>query len=1094
LHGTLTEDGRRRDDAIRAYLAAQFDDDKEVKFKQVDLYNSLLDLFIDVPIRYLASHDQHSSRRWVPATRFVRTIDDDVYVEEKVTGAADLLLTSYALFEAPCIVLEGAPGQGKSTITQYVCQTQRMRLLDYSADLWRIPDSHRQGEVRLPFRVDLRDYASWLGGSDPFAADPKATRPTDSTVSLESFLAYQVSHLSGGHNFSVSDLSAIARSSYILIVLDGFDEVANVQSREQVVNEISKSVTRLSTSARALQVIVTSRPAAFANSPGFPEKNWHHFSLDALTNLIVNEYAEKWMKARSLSYKDAADFRLVLSQKLDQPHMRDLARNPMQLAILLNLIQTRGLSLPDKRTALYDSYMELFFSREAEKSTIVREHRDLLVDLHRFLAWVIHTEAETSKGKGSITEERLKVLLKNYLDEEGHPTELVDELFTGMVERVVALVSRIQGTFEFEVQPLREYFAARHLYDTAPYSPPGNEKKGTKPERFDALAANFYWLNVTRFFCGCFSRGELSSLADGLESLSNSSSLKDISYPKLLALMLLGDWVFAQQPLIVSRVAQLVISRLSFRNVLASMIRDRGGVSLVLPERCGKVEVVGAAKSAFLESGHRDEELAVASVIREALSSKEIFDYWKGLKPDPANERWINQGAMLGVYRTLPKEELLGLFREFGPAMVSHLAAEDRFDVIESDNDMFTEAVRMALRRGGRVLIPRIVGGETAHFISHLGFALDLSIYFSALGSQARYSPVFHQIGHRRYYYSPRRFASAESIKGFIDDGMISRIETFLNVFTELSDQSTSSWSTTLTPWSRLVEAGLREFGKGPIFSEIASIGAGIRSKSDLGRIGDNLFDETVSLCERSRYARLRSGSPKWWLDQLDLADEQSKIELALINLFAWGTTRTIAQLLGKLSQLLNNLDDTQFRHLMNIAGRSGVSDKPTFKANEFAREMKEASPRALALLVRRAHKSDAEIIFERSLRSYNGDDNEILSMVAELALLRAVENPEEWKIALPIVRRAYQRDAVRDVSFAIRAAERTVIPTPVAQEIARELNHYPLHLIGLADGSLTKILGSAAKPIGEVARSEDWFGVGRLKSGVLGGEAGYLT
>ena len=82
-----------------------------------------------------------------------------------------------------------------------------------------------------------------------------------------------------------------------------------------------------------------------------------------------------------------------------------------------------------------------------------------------------------------------------------------------MVERVVALVSRIQGTFEFEVQPLRKYFAARHLYDTAPYSPPGNEKNGTKPERFDALAVNFYWLNVTQFFCGCFSRGELSSLA-----------------------------------------------------------------------------------------------------------------------------------------------------------------------------------------------------------------------------------------------------------------------------------------------------------------------------------------------------------------------------------------------------------------------------------------------------------------------------------------------------------------------------------------------------------------------------------------------------
>ena len=324
-----------------------------MKFKQVDLYNSLLDLFIDVPIRHLETLD--ANHRWVSATRYVSDESGEFYLED-VAGAADMLLWN-AAFSPSRIVLEGAPGQGKSTITQYICQTQRIRLLNFDTELRQVPENHRLGNVRLPFRVDLRDYANWLAGGDPFAADPKAVRPADSNISLESFLAHQVSHLSGGHDFSVSDLSAAAKASYVLIVLDGFDEVANVKSREQVVKEISKSVARLETSAPALQVIVTSRPAAFANSPGFSEKSWKHFSLGALTIPIVNEYAEKWMRARSLSYKDATDFRFVLYQKLDQPHMRDLARNPMQLAILLNLIQTRGLSLPDKRTALYDSYM-----------------------------------------------------------------------------------------------------------------------------------------------------------------------------------------------------------------------------------------------------------------------------------------------------------------------------------------------------------------------------------------------------------------------------------------------------------------------------------------------------------------------------------------------------------------------------------------------------------------------------------------------------------------------------------------------------------------------------------------------------------------
>jgi hypothetical protein len=100
-----------------------------------------------------------------------------------------------------------------------------------------------------------------------------------------------------------------------------------------------------------------------------------------------------------------------------------------------------------------------------------------------------------------------------------------------MVERVGALVSRVEGTYEFEVQPLREYFAAKHLYVTAPPSPPGNEKTGTKPDRFDAIARDFYWLNVTRFYAGCYSKGELADLIDRLEELISEEGYSLISYP-----------------------------------------------------------------------------------------------------------------------------------------------------------------------------------------------------------------------------------------------------------------------------------------------------------------------------------------------------------------------------------------------------------------------------------------------------------------------------------------------------------------------------------------------------------------------------------
>src|SRR5262249_51686052 len=149
-------------------------------------------------------------------------------------------------------------------------------------------------------------------------------------------------------------------------------------------------------------------------------------------------------------------------------------------------------------------------------------------------------------------------LLRKYLSNEGYDQSLANVLFTGMVERVVALVSRVQGTYEFEVQPLREYFAARYLYETAPYSPPGNEKKGTKPERFDAISRNFYWLNVARFYAGCYSKGELPSLIDSLEELMQEEGYRYLSHPRNLAVMLLSDWVFTQHPKSVQQVLDLI--------------------------------------------------------------------------------------------------------------------------------------------------------------------------------------------------------------------------------------------------------------------------------------------------------------------------------------------------------------------------------------------------------------------------------------------------------------------------------------------------------------------------------------------------------
>jgi len=199
----LSEHRERRSSAIRAFLRSQYDMDEDVRFKQVELQNKLLDLFIDVPV---ALRDQQPDRKthhifravvnrvfWSREPEFEDVEGEQAGLfehgvrwhttHEEPFGAATLLLSAPMQHQMPHVVIEGAPGQGKSTIAQYVCQVHRMRLLDEVEALKSILPAHACTPVRLPIKVDLRDFALWLGRRDPFNIDKAAVEPANSVSS-----------------------------------------------------------------------------------------------------------------------------------------------------------------------------------------------------------------------------------------------------------------------------------------------------------------------------------------------------------------------------------------------------------------------------------------------------------------------------------------------------------------------------------------------------------------------------------------------------------------------------------------------------------------------------------------------------------------------------------------------------------------------------------------------------------------------------------------------------------------------------------------------------------------------------------------------
>jgi hypothetical protein len=1113
----LAEDRERRSDAIRAFIRAQFELDREVRFKQVELQNDLLDLFVDVPIdvknngterqrtQQIAALYQVSQGNIDPASAAnsagIRESAEEAWLyprendeRKHLVGAAAALISSIFQSTFQSVVIEGAPGQGKSTITQFVCQVHRMALLGESVAQERLLPVHRPVSIRLPIRVDLRDYAAWLDRQHPFLPDGLGDVPSSWHPSLESFTAMLIEHYSGGFDFSVADLSAVARTSSLLLVLDGLDEVADIEIRRRMVAEITSGIRRLSVNAASLQVIITSRPAAFVNSPGFPERSFPHFQLGSINRNLIDSFTIKWSRARRLDDRAASEVRRTLRLKMNEPHLRDLARNPMQLTILLSLIHTRGSSLPDKRTSLYDAYVELFFNREAEKSWIVRENRDLLINVHRYLAWILHGEAENGNNRGSISYDRLHRILRQYLAQEEHDPELVSILFTGMVERVVALVSRVEGTYEFEVQPLREYFAARFLYETAPYSPPGRERKGTKPDRFDAIIRNFYWLNVARFYAGCFSKGELASLVDRLEELMRDEDFKYTSHPRNLSAMLLSDWVFSQHLKLVRVVAGLILDGLGLRYVLSSRgFYPTSGNTLILPKNNGRDELLERCFKLLDEKVAPDFGSEVVGLIRANADGAQIRQFWTERFFSCAESEknyWFEYSLYLGILADASPDDLTSYFnhaKESERALHTLFRAK-KFDFIQSSQTRSNQVIDMLLDGTIEPSRPSRSPAVLAAFsqvVNPIPYALALH--------RLRPGPLAETMRDLGFWQT----VSPEPLK---EDSNASRhwlsncIDT-VNLSFELSQIPVHVWSTSLAPWEELIENGRRLFGERWLFFCLSNLAASIKSSQEACRDHSNLFDNSISLCRRVRYARLRAGNSEWWKRQLNIAKNDFELMTTISILLTWSSSATIYNNINQLNRLITELSPEQWEKIFwNVkqvtelipfnAGRHQISlDLEILRGT--------TSTRTKTAIGLRCSSGDRRRIVDEFLLEYDEDERPTLEFCQSHVIWALSSEDKACAKQLTLIEKAYMagissamtdfRMFLTDSPIGFRAPSQTegsraTLNLSVAKTILSKPDRYPRALVMVAEARCREAAGTKIRAVAKVAESEGWF------------------
>lgn len=324
-----------------------------------------------------------------------------------------------------------------------------------------------------------------------------------------------------------------------LIVLDGLDEVGDPRLRSDVVNEIDRLTKRLgAVNRRMTQIVVTTRP----NSSSQPEPSRGSFEYVRLRPMnadMQREYLRKWAAVNGISGTRRRKLMRVFVGRTAEEHIAQLSSNPMHLTILLYLINKRGEAVPTGRTAIYTAYMDALMDREVERDQVDKDDVPRVHETTSWLGWKMQAGVEKDPSLGRLPVKRIRSELFNYLQEVEGPENLLDKLFRASSDRFWALTSKEGETFEFAVQPVREYFAARYLAKYAGML----TRQVLKGDLLADLVQRSYWLNTTLFYAGFADPNEVSGLVGGIQDALESG--RHPAQVRVALWALLRDGVFS---------------------------------------------------------------------------------------------------------------------------------------------------------------------------------------------------------------------------------------------------------------------------------------------------------------------------------------------------------------------------------------------------------------------------------------------------------------------------------------------------------------------------------------------------------------------
>lgn len=281
-----------------------------------------------------------------------------------VSRAAESLLDSRRRIRA---VVTGAPGAGKSTLTQHIV--------------------HSASQLEFG-RVPLFMKALEFGDDQPQLVE---------AVAQSSATLLQMPEVNAN---VVHDLLCMGTA---FVVFDGLDEILSPAQRQKFARRVDAFAFRYPLAS----VVVTSREVGYERAP-LNGDLFTRYRLQPFSEAQVVEYVERWF-AKSPDGDDRA--RAFLREISSVP---DLPQNPLMLSLLCTLYKARG-HIPRNRRQVYSQCADLLFNRWDSMRLIdqpvdhVQHGQDLMEDL---ALWFFKSRsAQRGVGEG-----QLRKVLSNFFE------------------------------------------------------------------------------------------------------------------------------------------------------------------------------------------------------------------------------------------------------------------------------------------------------------------------------------------------------------------------------------------------------------------------------------------------------------------------------------------------------------------------------------------------------------------------------------------------------------------------------------------------------------------------------------------------------